>query len=129
MNCEVYTVLYRHLEGGNIKKAAHLCEVKEQAVYAWCKGQNRVPDIQLVRLMRAFPGIARDLMGPNFVVIETTETPFCGLKTNRRITETAHVLADALADGKIDHTERPVLHNAFYRLAQHLHRKLPGLAA
>lgn len=128
MNIEVSTVLYRHLEGGNIKKAAHLCDVKEQTVYAWCKGQNRVPDFQLIRLMREFPAIAQDLLGPDLLVVVSAPTPFCGLQTNRVMTDAQAELGVALEDGVIDHTERPRVRNKFYRVMQHLHRQLPGLA-
>lgn len=127
-NVEVSTILYRRLTGGLIKKAAHICEVSESTVYAWAEGQNRVPDIQLIRLMRAFPEIARDLLGPELLVVRADSTPFCGFTTNERLMEASHILAQALSDGKITHDERPGLHNAFYRLWSHLGRRLPGLA-
>ena len=124
---DVSTVLGKHLKNGSVKKAAFVCGVSQQAVYAWCGGQNHVPDHHLVRLMRAFPEIATELLGPDLLVVKAEPHTFDAFKMNSAVAHTGSVLAKALEDGKIDHIERPEIFNAFNRLWGKLGRALPVL--
>jgi hypothetical protein len=124
---DVSTVLGKHLKNGRVKQAAFICGVSQQAVYAWCEGRNHVPDHHLVRLMRAFPEIATELLGPDLLVVKAEPHTFDALTMNSALAHTTAVLAKALEDGKIDHIERPEVHNVFNRLWGKLGRALPVL--
>ena len=124
---DISTVLGKHLKNGGGKKAAFVCGVSQQAVYAWCSGQNHVPDHHLIRLMRAFPEIATELLNPDLLVVKAERQTFDAFMVNSAIAHTGSVLAKALEDGKIDDKEMPEVFNAFNRLWGKLGRALPAL--
>lgn len=124
----VSTLIKTHIiEKKRTKHAAFICGVSDKTVYAWANGQNNIPAVDLILLVREYADLAQAVAGANEIVISSESTPFNGHGLLKHIADLLHVHSEVMADGKVTKDEVPKLRNALWRFFQSAYRHFIAL--